>query len=104
MTTKAEIKQQVVNDLRVVDPQKIILFGSLRKGRYVEGESDIDLLVIQNTDRRLVDRYAQARLALKLNHPFDIFVLTEEELEEKLATSFFFREIVSEGEVLYEQH
>ena len=35
------------------------------------------------------------------DYPFDIFVLTEKELEVSLQQSFFLREIIEKGEILY---
>lgn len=97
------IREQIVTDLQVINPEKIILFGSLARGGYQEGKSDIDLLIIKDTQKKLADRYSEARLSLTLNYPFDIFVLTPEELEKKVLKSFFFREILEKGEVLYER-
>ena len=97
------IKRKIVDDLKPLNPKKIIVFGSFSTGKFVEGESDIDLLIIKESKLKLADRYSQARLSLSLKLPFDIFTLTEKELKEKLAQSFFFREIVKQGEVIYEQ-
>ncbi|MBI3385274.1 nucleotidyltransferase domain-containing protein [Candidatus Gottesmanbacteria bacterium] len=97
-----KIKQKITQDLKVLKPKKIILFGSLTTGQFKK-DSDIDLLIIKNTREKLADRYSKARLSLSLDYPFDIFVLSEDELKEKLTKSFFFQEIVSRGEVLYEQ-
>lgn len=102
--TKQDLKNKVVNDLMPLFPEKIIIFGSLAKGKFIEGKSDIDLLLIKQTSKKMVDRYGEARLALTPNYPFDIFVLTKKELEKKMIESFFFREIVNEGEIIYERH
>lgn len=96
------LKQKIISDLKTINPQKIILFGSLAKGNFTL-DSDVDLLVIKETKKKLADRYSEARLALSVDYPFDIFVLTEEELKNKVTKSFFFREIVQNGEVLYEK-
>ncbi len=102
MTKINQIKQQIVSDLIPLKPQKIILFGSLSNGRFIDGKSDVDLLIIKNTYQKLSDRFCDARLALSLDYPYDIFVLTQKELDERLKKSFFFREILSKGEVIYE--
>lgn len=105
--SKNDIKRKIISDLRAINPKKIILFGSFAEGKFVEGESDIDLLIINNTQdthSNPSERYSQARLALTLDYPFDIFVLTQDELKSKLKVSFFFREIVDKGEVIYEQN
>ena len=102
MKNKNILKQKIIADLKAINPQKIILFGSLKTGKFQKNRSDIDLLIIKNTNKKLADRYSEARLSLTLNLPFDIFVLTNEEYQEKLSSSFFFREIAEKGEVIYE--
>lgn len=97
------IKQKIIADLKPINPQKIILFGSLKTGKFKEGKSDIDLLVIKNTNKKQSKRYSEARLSLTLDLPFDIFVLTNQELQTKLSNSFFFREIIDKGEIIYEK-
>ena len=101
--TKSDFKKQVVRNLKPLKPEKVILFGSLSTGKFVAGKSDIDLLIIKNTEKNMGDRYVQARLLLPDNPPFDLFVLTPNELKEKLQNSFFFRDIIRYGEVLYEK-
>lgn len=103
MTKKDLIKRQIVDDLQAINPNKIIIFGSFSSGKFIEGKSDIDLLIIKESKRTQMERYSQARLSLTSDYPFDIFILTEKELREKLASSFFFREIISKGKVIYER-
>ncbi len=98
------IKNKIVADLLPLHPEKIILFGSFLSDKFVEGKSDIDVLIIKDDAQEApAQRYKEARLALTLPYPFDIFVLTREELQRKLRMSFFFNEIVKQGEVIYEQ-
>lgn len=104
MLKQSEIKNRIVKDLKRINPEKIILFGSFGNNNFIDGKSDIDLLIIKETTDRLADRYSQARLSLTLDFPFDIFVLSEKELEEKLKLSFFFREIMDKGEIIYEKN
>lgn len=103
MPNKNTISQEIISNLRHFHPKKIVLFGSMTKGKFVEGKSDIDLLVITDTGKNSVDRYTRVRLALTSSCPFDIFVLTKKELREKLRTNFFFREIMQEGNTIYEE-
>jgi predicted nucleotidyltransferase len=104
MVNKIAIKNRIAQDLRKINPDKIILFGSLVHNTFVENKSDIDLLIIKDTNDRLADRYSQARLSLTLDLPFDIFVLSQKELDEKLKSSFFFREILERGEIIYDKN
>ena len=46
---------QVLEQLKGYDPEKVILFGSATRGDTDE-YSDIDLIVIKETDRRFVQR------------------------------------------------
>lgn len=50
--------EQIVSDLLPYQPQKIILFGSMARGDCHEF-SDIDLLIIKNTDTRFIDRIGE---------------------------------------------
>ncbi|HHT9120784.1 MAG TPA: nucleotidyltransferase domain-containing protein [Candidatus Hypogeohydataceae bacterium YC41] len=86
-------------------PKKIILFGSYAYGRPTE-DSDIDLFIIKNTDKRPIDRWIEVKRLLwdiERDVPISPLVYTEEELEERLKIKdFFVREILEKGEVLYE--
>lgn len=63
------------------NPEKIILFGSYAQGKATE-DSDIDLLVITETDLPDQERYAAVRRLLA-GYPvaFDIIVKTPEEYQ-----------------------
>lgn len=91
MGKKDLIKQKIIAYLQAIKPKKIILFWSLTAGEFTK-DSDIDLLIIKETTDKLSDRYCKTRLSLTLDYPFDIFVLTDRELKEKLSTSFFPRD------------
>jgi len=96
---------EIVEKLRTVyNPQKIILFGSYAYGNPDEG-SDIDLLIVKNTDERPVDRWIKVRKLLRdtvKNIPVSPLVYTEKEIEERKAVKdFFIDEIFEKGVVLY---
>jgi len=83
-------------------PQKIILFGSYAYG-HPTPDSDVDLLVIMETDKPPRERVVAVSLALYPRpFPVDILVKTPRELDEELPHDFFLREIVEKGVVLYE--
>jgi predicted nucleotidyltransferase len=93
------------NLIEQIQPQKIILFGSYAYGNPTP-DSDVDLLVIvegkEGETRR--ERYLRVALALSPRwFPADIIVHTPEELEERLTHSFFLREILTKGKVIYER-
>lgn len=76
-----EIVQQIVERFC---PQKVILFGSHAQGKPTE-DSDVDLLVIMETDEKPV--HAAARISTSIDHPFplDVLVMSPEEFEETKA-------------------
>lgn len=103
MSIVQSIKTDIVQKLQTIHPQKVILFGTFGTDKFQPGKSDIDLLIIQETDKKPIERFRDARLSLTDKYPFDIFVLTPEELEREKIQNFFFREILANGEVLYER-
>jgi uncharacterized protein len=96
-----EVVKRLVSKLR---PERIILFGSYAYGRSTP-DSDVDLLVILETDASATERYlAVSRLLYPRPFPVDILVRTPHEIEQALKVGdFFIREIVSQGRVLYER-
>ena len=85
-------------------PKKVILFGSYAYGKPTE-DSDIDLLIIKNTDKRPIDRWVEVKRILRDNRrmlPVSPLVYTEKEIEERIAVKdFFVEEIFEKGKVLY---
>lgn len=95
----------IVERLRIkYDPEKIFLYGSFGYGIPHE-DSDIDILIVKNTEERPIDRrIAVRRIISDLRHgfPFSSIVLTEGEIKSRLAAGDqFLQEILSRGEVLY---
>ena len=85
-------------------PRKIILFGSYAYGIPTE-DSDIDLLIIKETDKRPIDRWmAVKRLLRDRNRDVSVspLVYTSKELSERMAVKdFFIQEVLEKGKVLY---
>ncbi len=85
------------------DLHKILVFGSLVTGS-IHAWSDIDLVIVKETELPFWQRLRQTR---KLLHPqvgTDILVYTPEEFEQlRRDRPFFQEEIVSQGEVIYER-
>ncbi len=72
------------------EPEKIILFGSYAYGRPTE-ESDIDLFIVKDTDKRWVDRFVEvSRLIYKpgLHVSVSPMVYTPEEVKHRLAIGY----------------
>ena len=99
-----EIAQLTARIVEVERPEKIILFGSYASGTATES-SDIDLLVISRST--LPRREREVRLTRRLfgsGVPYDLLVLTPEEMEERLRRNGpFIREILSTGQVVYQR-
>jgi len=105
-----EIKKiilEVVRKLRSeYEPIKIILFGSYAYGNPTK-DSDIDLLILKNTDKRRADRFVEVKRIIynpDLKIPISPLVYTPEELEERLKIGDdFVKEIVRKGVIIYER-
>lgn len=84
-----EVVKRITNNF---NPEKIILFGSYASG-HPTPDSDIDLLVVMDTDEKPHKRAVHIRKALKdLGIPKDVIVKTPEEFER-------FKDIV--GTIIY---
>jgi len=98
------IREIVDKIVREYQPKKVILFGSYAYGEPKE-DSDIDLLIIKNTDRRPIDRWVEVKRLLRdpiRTVPVSPFVYTEKEIEDRRAIKdFFLEEVFEKGEVLY---
>ncbi len=95
--------QNIVNQLiELYKPEKIILFGSLAKGRVNRG-TDIDLFIIKSDVPEFgVDRIRQLDALIKYGLATDFIVYKPEELEQRLKLGDpFVKSILKEGKVLY---
>lgn len=94
-----EIKNRIVKNF---NPEKIILFGSYANGNATE-DSDLDLLIIQQTDLPKKERRLPVRNILRdMKIPMDILIYTPEEVERwKNASMAFITRIVNEGKIIY---
>ncbi|MEW5768348.1 MAG: nucleotidyltransferase domain-containing protein [bacterium] len=108
MNTKKDILKEVIDILiKEYMPEKIILFGSYCYGKSTK-DSDIDLLIIKDTQKKnRIDRFVEVKRII-YNPRFKIsispLILTSNELNERLEMGDdFLREITTKGEVLYER-
>lgn len=97
--------QNIVEKLvAAYSPQKVILFGSHAFGN-PDSDSDIDLLIIKDTQESFFDRLATARRAVSGAHkgiPLDILVLTPQELDARLKSGDqFLTDIFENGQLIY---
>lgn len=99
-----EIAQRIVT---ACAPEKIVLFGSYAYGRPAL-HSDVDVLVITNRYRTksvFQRAYLIARVARPPRVAMDLLVRTPQEIASRLKLGdSFFREIMTNGKVLYERN
>jgi uncharacterized protein len=97
----ADVVEKLKTDYQ---PEKIILYGSYAYGQ-PEEDSDIDLFIIKETDKRRVDRFVEVkRIIYNQQRRISIqpLVYTPREVQERLAMGDdFIEEILTKGEVLY---
>jgi predicted nucleotidyltransferase len=83
-------------------PDKIILFGSLATGN-VQEWSDIDLVIIKETDKPFLDRTREVMRLLRPRAGIDVMVYTPKEFDEIRSSRRFFREeVMAKGKVVYD--
>lgn len=88
-----------------LEPTQIVLFGSHARGE-ARPDSDVDLLVVHDTDRTNRDvRRQLEQLFLDRRFGLDLIVRTPEEVGRNVADGnpFYTRHIFDEGQVLYER-
>ena len=99
-----QLPKAVRRIVEALSPEKIILFGSYARGNPTP-DSDVDLLVIMETDLSITERYLKvSNLLYPRPFPVDIIVKTPKEIERAISSNDnFIREIVLKGRVLYER-
>jgi predicted nucleotidyltransferase len=108
VTQRKRIPQEAIDDVvrqiaEKFHPQKIILFGSYARGN-PRPESDVDLLVIMETQMRDVDQADIIYRSLEIDlFGLDLIVRTPESLAERITLGdSFLKEIVADGIIVYE--
>lgn len=90
----------IVKSLESFNPAKVILFGSYAYGK-PHKDSDIDLLIIVDTDKNFHQRIQQIRPLLPANKAIDLIVLTPAEYKKAKVSNPLVTEIESRGKVIY---
>jgi predicted nucleotidyltransferase len=93
---------RITGILRARNVEKIVLFGSLARGE-VSSTSDIDLIVVIDTNKRFLDRLHDLYSLVQPKMAVDLVVYTPQELSRLRDTSTFVRKALLEGKVLYEK-
>lgn len=93
---------KIIHGLRSYAPQRAILFGSFARGDYHAG-SDVDLLIIKDTDQPFVERGADVLRACSSTLAIEPLVYTPDEFEQmKQQHNPFIGQVTAEGIVIYE--
>ena len=92
--------ERMVSRLRTHGVQQVILFGSLARSD-VRLSSDLDLIVVMDTEKRFLDRLDEIYRLLDPRVAVDLLVYTPEEFARMRETSPLVRRAVAEGKVLY---
>lgn len=95
--------ERVLEQLKGYEPDKVILFGSTARGDTDE-YSDIDLIVIKETNERFVQRLIDVTAFLPKDLAIDAFVYTSEEFERMVENGNpFIEQALKDGVVVYEK-
>lgn len=94
---------RMVAALRDWGADRVVLYGSYARGDF-HASSDVDLLVVKETDERFIDRIASALEVTGARVPVEPVVYTPAELDEMRArNSALISEVERDGKVLYER-
>ena len=93
---------RILNILKKRNPDTILLFGSLAEGG-IESFSDIDLIIVESTEKPFFSRIEEIRRLIHPRVAIDIFIYTPEEFGSMVGTNSFIREAVARGKILYEK-
>lgn len=96
-------RRLIVSRLAKLNPSRIILFGSHARGDS-DRFSDIDIIIIKETNKRFLDRLTEVAHALSgIPDKIDAFVYTPREFAEmKKNGNPFILKAIKEGKVIYE--
>lgn len=102
MVSKRAIRKIAREIVDHFHPRQVILFGSHAYGRPTE-DSDVDLLVIMDTEERNLPQALKISRAISHPFPMDLIVLKPQEVQTRLqGGDLVLREILTKGEVLFE--
>ncbi len=109
MVNVESMKQEIVQRLLPLNPEKIILFGSYAYGTPTD-ESDIDLFIVKDVPKEEVRDYdlkaikSLRDLIYKHRISFDVFSDAPSRIENRINNlhDFFYKDIIEKGQVLWE--
>ena len=84
----AEAERVIQMAKEKLDPELMIVFGSVAGGT-ANKDSDLDIIIVKESDENMLIRSAKARRALKGSKvPIDIIVYTPDEFEFRLTSKY----------------
>lgn len=95
--------QDILQQLMLYQPDKVILFGSQAYGQPTE-ESDFDIAIIKETNDPFHKRLIDVRRLVRTTQPIDFFVFTREEVEREKIRNPLIAEIMDKGRLVYQAH
>ena len=106
MKLPEEIKKEIIERLKVLDPEMVVLFGSYAHGE-PNKDSDIDLYIVTKDDfmpyswrdkSNLRLKYSQQLFDFRIRYPVDLIVHTKPMHKRFIEMdSSFSREIINKG-------
>lgn len=84
-----------------IHPKLVLLFGSKARGTD-DALSDVDLIVVYDTDKRFLDRLEELYRLWDLPGAVDILACTPQEFEEMKERSGLVADAVEQGRVIFE--
>ena len=103
MIDSSIINEVVTKIATKFNPDKIIIFGSCANGTQNEN-SDLDLLIVQDSDQPMQKRGLDIRLSLiGAMIPMDLLIYTKSEFDQELKSVFsFLNSVMENSKILYE--
>ena len=97
-----KIKELLQSFFKQLGVDKVLLFGSYSRGSETH-KSDLDLMIVTDTDKRFFDRHESFEKIYELikDRNIDLLIYTPDELD-RIAHRSFIKKILSEGHIIYE--
>ena len=95
----------IINKLKHLDPERLLF--SVRTQRNPDPDSDVDVLVIQKTQKKPTERVSQVLRSVWGSIPnIEAQIITPEEFQQAINQNRFFitQEVLKYGKVIYEKN